>query len=67
MYTIDWKHLNTGGGLDGLMANEARYFATKYQRPFLLYTAEERSHIVAYVKCILADRQLHLCRFVKHM
>jgi len=47
------KFENVAGAMDGLRANEARYFMNKYHHNFVVKPAEDSQQIVDYVNNIL--------------
>lgn len=65
-YVVDFKNVSTVGlesspvaaALAGLRANEARYFATKYNQTFTVSPASETPEIIAYVNRILQERNI---------
>ncbi|OIK60309.1 phage tail protein, partial [Oenococcus oeni] len=66
-YKVDFKNVSTIGlesssvaeALAGLRANEARYFWNKYKHHFITIPAAENPEILAWIKKILAERDLH--------
>ncbi|MGN6694609.1 MAG: phage tail protein [Aquihabitans sp.] len=64
-YEVDFKDVSTVGlesspvaeALAGLRANEARYFANKYQHTFVTEPASKAKNTVAYVAKILKDER----------
>lgn len=65
-YIVDFKNVSTVGlesspvaeALAGLRANEARYFATKYNHEFTVVPASESQETLAYVNRVLQERAI---------
>jgi len=65
-YTVDFKDVSTVGlesspvadALAGLRANEARYFANKYDHVFTVEPASKAKKTIAWVSKILEERDL---------
>ena len=64
-YEVDFKNVSTVGlesspvaeALAGLRANEARYFRSKYDQPFVVEPASKAKKLVDYVHTILKQER----------